>query len=174
MSAEPKGADAAVPPAQVFVMPGTLHCAARPTVMTTILGSCVAICLWDRRRRAGGMNHFVLSKEPKGGESLRYGDVATEHLVKRLTRLGSRIEDLQAKVCGGAAVLAIGDAPSVGDTNVRQALEQLRANGIPVTAQRTGGGLGMMIKFNTVTGEVLVRRIPPGMGLYQDRVPATR
>jgi chemotaxis receptor (MCP) glutamine deamidase CheD len=54
---EPRNAG---PPAQVFLLPGTLHCSAEHAIIATILGSCVAVCLWDCVRGNGGMNHFLL------------------------------------------------------------------------------------------------------------------
>lgn len=152
--------DPAVVESDQPVMPGEFYCTAELAILSTVLGSCVAVCLWDPGRKLGGMNHFVLPRAPEGLVSARYGDVAMACLRDGLTRLGARMDKLQAKVFGGADVLAFGSHRSVGAANVSLALECLHVCRIPVTAQRTGGKRGRMIKFHTGTGEVLVRAIP--------------
>jgi chemotaxis protein CheD len=149
-----------IPTMQVSVMQGEIHCSAVPQIMTTVLGSCVAVCLWDRVRAIGGMNHFVLPSDPRGENNPRYGDVAIDQLEAGLVRLGCRITDLQAKIFGGAAVLPAGGAHSVGSNNVRLALERLQRDRIKIIAQRTGGVLGQQIRFHTRTGDVFTRYIP--------------
>jgi chemotaxis protein CheD len=148
-----------VPEVQVSLMQGDIHFTADPKVLVTVLGSCVAVCLWDKLRGVGGMNHFVLPNDRNGEKSTRYGDVAIDELVAGLLRLGCRTADLQAKVFGGAAVLPFGGGQTVGQNNVQLALERLRRDRIRITAQRTGGTLGQQVRFHTRTGEAFVRYI---------------
>jgi chemotaxis protein CheD len=147
------------PEVQVSLMQGDIHCTADAKVLVTVLGSCVAVCLWDKLRGIGGMNHFVLPKDRSGEKSTRYGDVAIDELETGLMRLGCRLSDLQAKVFGGAAVLPFGGGQTVGQNNVQLALDRLRRDHIRITAQRTGGTLGQQVRFHTRTGEVFVRYI---------------
>jgi chemotaxis protein CheD len=147
---------------RVSLAQGEIHCSPEPKTLVTVLGSCVAVCLWDRVRCIGGMNHFVLPNDPRGEKNARYGDFAIDQLVEGLLRLGCRNADLQAKVFGGAAVLPFAGGESVGSSNVRLALERLRFHRIPITAQRTGGTIGHQIRFNTRTGEVFFRRLRGG------------
>ncbi|MGE5504661.1 MAG: chemotaxis protein CheD, partial [Actinomycetota bacterium] len=63
---------------QVFLTAGDVYCADRPTRISTVLGSCVAVCLVSARHRAAGMNHFVLPLSPPHEPCSRYGDVAVE------------------------------------------------------------------------------------------------
>ncbi len=151
------------PPAQVSLMQGDIRISADPKILMTVLGSCVAVCLWDKVRRAGGMNHFVLPTDRHGEKSTRYGDVAIDELQAGLLRLGCRMGDLQAKVFGGAAVLPFAGGQTVGSNNVRLALDRLRHDRIRIIAQRTGGILGRQIRFHTGTGDVFVRDIPAGI-----------
>jgi chemotaxis protein CheD len=151
-----------LPEVQVSLMQGDIHFSADPKVLVTVLGSCVAVCLWDKLRGIGGMNHFVLPTDRSGEKSTRYGDVAIDELQAGLLRLGCRLPDLQAKVFGGAAVLPFGGGQTVGQNNVQLALERLRRDHIRVTAQRTGGTLGQQVRFHTRTGEVFVRYIIAG------------
>ena len=148
---------------EVFLAPGSLHCAAVPARVTTILGSCVAVCLWDRRLRVGSINHYLLPHHCGGEPSLRFGDIAIDMLVEAMLRLGCQPGSLHAKLFGGAAVLglATGGDP-VGDQNVRIALARLCQHGIPVAARDTGGPSGMVIRMLTESGAVMVRRIVSG------------
>ena len=156
----------AKPLAQAFLTPGTLYCGAEPALVSTVLGSCVAVCLFDRHNRAGGMNHFVLPTNPAGENSLRYGDVALERLRERMSRLGCEPPDLRAKVFGGAAVLPFGEAgDTVGTKNIKIAIDWLREHSIPVISRRTGGKNGLLIRFHTRSGKVLVRRITSGISV---------
>jgi len=151
---------------QAFLTPGTLYCGAEPAVVSTVLGSCVAVCLVDRQNRGAGMNHFVLPHNPAGEDSLRYGDVALDRLLERMSRLGCSVGDLRAKVFGGAAVLPFGEASAtVGSKNVEIAIDWLRHHSIPVMARRTGGKNGLLIRFYTGSGRVLVRKIESGLGI---------
>jgi chemotaxis protein CheD len=148
-----------LPEVQVSLMQGDIHFSAEPKVLVTVLGSCVAVCLWDKLRGVGGMNHFVLPCDRSGEKSTRYGDVAIDELQAGLLRLGSRISDLQAKVFGGAAVLPFGGGQTVGQNNVQLALERLHRDHIRITAQRTGGTVGQQVRFHTRTGEAFERYI---------------
>ncbi len=131
------------------------------TIMT-ILGSCVSVCLWDRRGRAGGMNHYLLPRRGNGGElSPRYGDVAIPTLVRRLVALGAAHEDLRAKIFGGAHVMPA-DHPSgksLGAQNVEVAIEFLRAEGVQILSEDVGGKRGRKLAFNTLDGTALVWRL---------------
>jgi chemotaxis protein CheD len=152
------------PAAHITVLQGDVRCCAEPTILMTVLGSCVAVCLWDARSGLGGMNHFVLPHAPEEPRisvpaSPRYGDVAMADLVNRLLDLGCHPRDLQAKLFGGAAVLVGTRGESVGDCNVRLALDWLLEARIPITARRTGGIVGQQIRFHTGNGEVLVRSL---------------
>lgn len=145
---------------QIFLAPGMFHCAPAPSAITTVLGSCVAICLWDCKRRVGGMNHYVLPGRSSGQKSARYGQFSADRLLKGMIDLGCRIETLEAKIFGGAAVLAGGvDEKSVGAQNVAFALEYLAKHHIPVKGRKTGGKRGLWIRQTTETGDVLVRTV---------------
>jgi chemotaxis protein CheD len=148
------------PDRRISLLQGEVYCSIDPAIVTTVLGSCVAVCLWDQKRHTGGMNHFVLPIDTSGQHNARYGDVAIEQLLTGLARLGCATSDLQAKVFGGAAVLPFNGGQSIGSSNVLQALRYLDDYRIPISARRTGGMQGQHISFNTETGEVFVRTLP--------------
>jgi chemotaxis protein CheD len=148
------------PPRAIFLVPGTLHCSADPSLITTVLGSCVGVCLWDSRRQAGGMNHYVLPLSRDGDRTTRYGDVAIDRLVEAMAELGCRPQDLVAKLFGGANVLSSSTAhDTVGEQNVAFALQRLRHHRISVKARRTGGEIGLLVKFHTQSGLAMVKPV---------------
>jgi chemotaxis protein CheD len=150
---------------QVFLMPGELYCATEPTVVTTALGSCVAVCLIARDTGLAGINHFLL---PRGGASPRYGDFAIDRLIGELGGLGVRRAVLNAKVFGGAAVLQPSASDfNVGLQNIDVALARLEHHRIPIVASRIGGTTGLAIRLFTRTGRVLVKRIDPAMRRWE-------
>ena len=156
----------------VFLYPGTMHCTAKPSVVTTVLGSCVAVCLIDRQRQLGGINHFLL---PRGADtsSLRHGGSAIAMLLEEMLRLGASPAHIEAKVFGGAAVLPVNNIEdAVGAKNVAVALKRLHALDIEVVARRTGGKNGMLIRLFTATGDVFVRRVASStVGRPADELP---
>jgi chemotaxis protein CheD len=144
--------------ARHFLYPGQMFVAREPTVITTILGSCAALCLWDRRKKIGGMNHYLL---PEGDESgpnrLRYGNVANPALLKELLALGCDAKDLQAKVFGGSSAFVADPLQSLGSKNVHLAEEFLRTAGIRLVAKDVSGKHGRRLIFHTEDGLTLIR-----------------
>ncbi|MEP9375394.1 chemotaxis protein CheD [Aquabacter sp. CN5-332] len=154
--------DDAGPALQVYLLPGLMHCAITPSIVTTVLGSCVSVCLTDRVRSVSGINHFILPCSEGEEASLRYGNIAIDHLTAAMRRICGPRAPLEAKVFGGAEVLPIStQGMSVGARNVAAAMARLAHLGIPVVARRTGDKGGMLIKLVSTTGEVLVRPIAP-------------
>jgi len=146
----------------VYLHPGFVYASPEPTEATTILGSCVCVCLWDARLRIGGANHFLLPfGGGTGGGSLRFGSAAIPALVDELRRLGSQSRDLQAKVFGGAAVIEAfrGRERHLGMQNVELARALLAERGIPIVAQDIEGDRGRKVIFHTHSGLALVRLV---------------
>ena len=144
-----------------YLYPGTIFADLDPSIVTTVLGSCVSVCLWDQRQNIGGINHYFL---PGGkideSSSPRFGDVAIRSLLNAMYKLGSSKKDLIAKVFGGAMVLQIiSSGLSVGDRNIEVALKILKQEGIPIKSRDLGGKLGRKIKFNTHSGVVSVKML---------------
>ena len=145
-----------------YLLPGQLHVSGDPCQIRTILGSCVAICLWDSRLLVGGMNHFLLPASTEGHPaSTRFADVATKALLEKLQALGCRLPRLQAKIFGGASMFQQQEryAVTLGAKNVIAALDLMSAAGISVVVQETGGTQGRKIMLNTDDGTVWCQRI---------------
>jgi chemotaxis protein CheD len=144
----------------VYLQPGQIFASVDPAEAITVLGSCVAVCLWDQLLRIGGANHFLLPYLAGGDNaSPRYGNVATERLLQDLQRLGSRTQDLTAKVFGGASVVeAFRDMRDhLGSRNVDVARRILQTHGIPIVAEDVMGDRGRKLIFHTESGVALVR-----------------
>jgi len=120
-------------------------------VLTSILGSCVACCLHDPVSRVGGMNHFLLpGDESAGDDSLRYGVNSMELLINGLLRRGARRDWLEAKLFGGARVLA--GLSDVGSQNAAFARRFLKEEGIPCIGESLGGDQARRVRFSPTTG----------------------
>ena len=145
----------------IFLYPASLVVRSNPIKIHTILGSCIAVCLYDKVRKIGGMNHFMLPYwNGNGLASPKYGNIAIERLVEGMRGLGSRQEDLIAKVFGGAAVLQVkSNAFNIGDKNIAAAMDILSQLRIPIGARSVGGTQGRKIIFDTQTSEVIHRII---------------
>jgi chemotaxis protein CheD len=169
---EPTPAPALHPPAEpsalqaVYLEPGGVVAMARPTEVTTILGSCVAVCLWDEWLRVGGMNHYLLPTTPVGQPpSGRHGAAAIPMLIRELERLGSQRQHLKAKVFGGAHLMGPpppGAPPSLGLRNAELAHRLLAEAGIAILAEDVGGNAGRKLRFRTDDGTALVKTLGAG------------
>ncbi|MEW5846203.1 MAG: chemotaxis protein CheD [Bacteroidota bacterium] len=139
-----------------YLYPASLFADREPHVVTTILGSCVAVCLYDPELKQGGINHYMLPLwNGQGLASPRYGNIAIERLIERMTALGSKKDNLKAKVFGGGEVLETNfDSFHIGQRNIAIAMELLAEHGIPIVAKSVGGKQGRKIEYNTATGEV--------------------
>jgi chemotaxis protein CheD len=143
---------------RVYLAPGQLFASGEPVQATTILGSCVAVCLWDLEAGIGGLNHFLL---PHGATpSPRFASHAVPMLVGRLVELGASGARLRAKLFGGACVLdAFRASQALGARNVEAARQLLAAAGVRVVAEDVGGDLGRKLVFEVQTGSAWIRAI---------------
>jgi len=141
----------------IYLHPGELIATREPAAVKTILGSCIAVCLWDGDRGIGGMNHFVM---PRGAQSAatpgRFGFYAVPALIDAMVREGAHLSRLQAKLFGGATMLAaaVPRAGHVGAQNLAIAKELLEQAGIPIAGSDVGGARGRKIVFQTDDGGV--------------------
>lgn len=133
-----------------YLYPGKLFSSSEPVKIRTILGSCVAVALYDPVARVGGLNHYLLAKCPNTeNPNPRYGSFAIQGLVKELLARGAERERLKAKVFGGGAVLSqIIPGIDVGQNNVDFAFLELENLKIPVLEKNVLGELGRKIEFD--------------------------
>lgn len=143
---------------RVYLPPGMLHAAPAPCVITTVLGSCVAVCLWSSQPRVGGMNHYLLPHGPNAEGSMRYGDTALALLWTRLLLLGASPDGLEARVYGGAAMAPV-EAMRLGRDNVQLARSWLGTHGIAIVDEDVLGNRARRVELDVTTGAVRVGRV---------------
>jgi chemotaxis protein CheD len=150
-----------------YLVAGEVFVTGKPTLITTVLGSCVAVCLWDPSTGLGGMNHFMLPRwDGKGLASNRFGDVAIRSLIRKMSYLGANPRSIQAHVFGGASPLGLKKSKhQAGRGNVAVAFEVLEREGIAVVESKVGGPEGRKVMFNTASGTAIVR--PVGHRAFQ-------
>lgn len=136
-----------------------------PTVIQTLLGSCISVCLYDPKSRTGGMNHILLPGRADMGnfdKMARYGINAMELLINRMLNLGTTRYGLIAKVFGGAHIITEFDEhDSPGSRNLAFTMNFLSAERIPVLSCDVGGYNARRIFFHTDSGHVMLKRIKP-------------
>ena len=139
-----------------FLYPAAMYASKTPTLVSTILGSCIAVCFWDPALKIGGINHFMLPFwNGQGLASPKYGNIAIDRLMEKMISMGSSQKTMRAKVFGGGEVIETNIKQfHIGDRNIQVAFEMLEELKIPVISQSVGGKLGRKIQFNTETGEV--------------------
>jgi chemotaxis protein CheD len=144
-----------------FLFPSALFASKIPHLVTTVLGSCVAVCIWDKKLKIGGINHYMMPYwNGKELASPKYGNIAIEKLVSRMYTLGSDKKDLVAKVFGGGEVIQSDIAQfHIGVRNIQVAKVTLKELGLPIVAESTGGKLGRKIIYHTQTGQVRMKYI---------------
>jgi chemotaxis protein CheD len=147
----------------LFLEPGQLFVSGESVLVKTILGSCVAVCLYDRARRIGGINHYLLPYPGKDTASrdARYGQTSVTMLVTRMQEAGAVLSRLRSVVVGGGRPVGGERGPQVGAANREVAVEMLQRYGIPILKEDTGGEYGRRVYYNTGTGEITVSVIKP-------------
>ena len=149
---------------KINIVQGENHVDNDPAVvLTTILGSCIAACIWDGVAGIGGMNHFLLPGDGKhrqpGGDAMRFGVHAMELLVNGLLRRGAQKKHMQAKLFGGARMIK--GLTDIGELNANFAERFLREEGIMLAGGSLRGEQGRRIQFWPTTGrarQVLLAR----------------
>ncbi len=130
-------------------------------MLTTVLGSCVAACIYDGERRIGGMNHFLLPGGTVGGD-MRFAAASMERLVNGLLKRGAERARLQAKLFGGARILP--GLMDIGRRNGDAALQFLQSEGIACPAMSLGGNRARRVRFWPDSGRVQQLLLDPSFG----------
>ncbi len=139
------------------------------------LGSCVAVCLYDAKKKQGGLAHIMLPADNLKSRlntmltvrydadrehALRYADKAIDKLIERLKHLGSFPDDVVAKIFGGSEmfVTLVSGRLSMGRKNIESVREKLKESAIPIVSEDVGGNVGRSVKFFLESGDVEIRK----------------
>jgi len=152
---------------EVFLHPGEFYFADGPARIQTILGSCVAFTMRDPISGRAAMCHCLLPQMPKGEgnvdgktEKFRYVDTSFEGMLHEFRIRGVPAERLEIKLFGGANVIkAMSKTTAIGSLNWQQAKRSLQKLSLALSAHDVGGAAGRRLVFETVSGEVLVKRL---------------
>jgi chemotaxis protein CheD len=143
-----------------YLPPGQVFASREPTEVTTIVGSCAAVCLWDADLNVGGVNHYLLPRKPYGSQpSGRYADSAFKLLLDALIGFGCRPDSLRAWLVGGACLIEAFRVRGehLGEQNVKIGVRLLEHARIQVIGQDTGGDRGRKVIFRTDRGTAVVQ-----------------
>lgn len=148
----------------VKILPGEFYATSNEHLIVTVLGSCIATCLFDPINNVRGMNHFLLPKEDIGksallSESARYGTYAMERLINEMLKLGAKKNQMVAKVFGGGHVMKGLVHNNIGQRNVDFAFEYLKKESIPVIANDVLSDYPRKVYFFDEGGLVKVKKI---------------
>lgn len=141
--------------------------------LSTLLGSCVAVCMYDEVARVGGMNHFMLPTMSRPGahqdvDVLLSGDYALEALLNGLLSQGAARHRVRAKAFGGGTILGAMAAAGIGERNASFAREWLEREGIPLVASDFLGPWSRKVLLVPATGEAYCKRIPTTMATARE------
>jgi two-component system chemotaxis response regulator CheB len=145
---------------KVFLLPGEYFISKQPHLISTLLGSCVAVCLYHPQQKFGGMNHYMLPTSPNKERSGKYGDYATGVLLQFMERTAGSLAGIQAIVSGGANVInAVTTGAQIGQRNIEVAREILHKHGIPIIKENTGGTLGLKLHYQSWDNKLTVEQM---------------
>ena len=142
-----------------FLKPGFIYVSTTSTMISAVVGSCIAVCVFDRKHKIGGMNHFQfpIIRSPQKATA-RYGNIAVSTLINLMIEEGSKSEHLEAQILGGAYHPEIADR-NIGKENIEVAKKVLTKKKIRIVSEDVGGEKGRKIIFNTNTNEIAVVKV---------------
>lgn len=139
--------------------------------LTTIVGSCIACCIYDDKTKIAGMAHIMLPTKKRKDNSdsnnsthddakAKYADTGIKNLVDELIKQGANINNLKAKIVGGARVFtheSDDDMFNIGERNAEKVKEVLKSYRISIVAEDVGGRGGRNVTFDPSTLTVRVK-----------------
>jgi chemotaxis protein CheD len=157
----------------VTLLQGEYRVSTDPSVVfSTVLGSCIAACIYDAENGVGGMNHFLLANANGGAVSARYGIHAMELLINGVMKKGAERRNLKAKVFGGAKMSA--NLSDIGASNAKFVQQFLMDEGIPCISSSVGGTSARRVRFHPTTGSAQQTRVADDRRLGEQEIAAAR
>ena len=143
----------------VKVLPGEFFVHDEDILVMTTLGSCIAACIWDRDKRIGGMNHFLLPDAGGAADSGRYGSYAMDLLIGELVKRGATRSTMEAKVFGGGAVISGMNTINVGERNTAFVMNYLRTERISIVSKDVLDIYPRKVCFLPHSGKAMVKKL---------------
>lgn len=148
---------------QVYIDAGEGRVVNEPCIIGSLgIGSCIVICLYDKKKKVAGMVHILLGHNPSDSREnlnpMRFADTAIDLLLQEMLDKGGKKKDIVAKIFGGATLFNL-NRINVGEKNILAVREKLKEERIPIIAEDTGGKHGRNIWFDTENGKVVVGRV---------------
>jgi len=155
---------------KVYLKPGEIYIGKKPTLVSTVLGSCVSVTMFSRRLGIGAISHalFPLCRNTVScdidiNECFKYVDCSTLYMINKFREYGVKTDEIEVKMFGGASVMVNNDIKddmkSVGTMNVEMAVNLLETKNLYITGSNVGQTWGRKIIFHTHTGEVLLKQL---------------
>lgn len=146
------------------IMPGEYYVSNKDEIISTVLGSCISVCIRDPGVGVGGMNHFMLPGGADGGDAMvgasaKLGVFAMEYLINSILKQGGVKANFEVKLFGGANVLATGT--DIGDNNVSFIRKYASMEGLKVVSEDLGGIHPRKLNYFPVTGKVMMKHLRP-------------
>ena len=144
---------------EFLLLPGYIIFNAEPSLLSTVLGSNVAVSLWDPKKKQGGMANFLYPSIASGQPATsQYGNVAVRHLINMLLEEGAKQKDIKAQIFGGSTSEAR-ECLRVARENIMIAKKVLLKCRIEVVSEDVGGRMGRKIVYNSFKNEALVYKV---------------
>lgn len=165
----------------LYLKPAELHMADSPSIVKTVLGSCVSVTMFNHRLKVGAICHGMLPHcrgktgcDSRCAECFKYVECSIMHMLERFKSLGIGHREIEVKLFGGADMFAMGDGEreTVGAHNTRTALRIIEKERLILSKADTGGSQGRKIFFYTHTGEIFLKRLGSERELTADVVKA--
>ena len=151
---------------EIMVETGSIKVSNDSTALiTSSLGSCVAITLYDKEQKLGGMVHYILPINPGGKKKAKYADTGIKLLFEKMLEGNVKKKNLEAKMIGGAIMFEefMDDIEnSIGKRNIKKGKEILKELGIRLLSQDIGGNYGRSIRFQLSDGNVYITSYKTG------------
>lgn len=147
------------------ILPGEYYVTPHNEIITTVLGSCVSACIWDRVFGIGGMNHFMLPLSHNGewgGSEListatRYGNYAMEHMINDILTHGGHRKNLSVKIFGGGQIIS--DMSNIGRKNIEFVESYINSEDLDLVGEDVGDSFPRKVVFYPQNGRVKVKKL---------------
>lgn len=147
---------------EIDVRIGEMEVAKSPKILKTILGSCVALILYDKVKRVGGMAHIFLPNKKESNKhepDSKFANTAVPALLEEVIRLGAKKQNIMAFMVGGGNIfkpIRKNNQPTVAEMNVKSTKQSVENANLPLIGFDVGRDQGCKVSFDLSTGDMIV------------------